>query len=355
MRRVDVGLLTIGAFARASGLSPKALRLYDELGLLRPASVDPVSGYRLYAADQLEQARLVAWLRRLGMPLARIKVVCELDGPEAADEIADYWHQVEADQRSRRKLASFLIEYLSRKEEVMSSSLVIRYAVQSDQGLVRESNQDVAYAGSHLLAVADGFGARPDGRAASSVAIDALKPVDVAAPAGELLNVLGDAVHHAGDAVRGLAATDGDVGTTLTAMLWSGSQLALVHIGDTRIYLLRGGTLFQITHDHTMVQSMVDEGRLSAEEAASHPERALLVKALHGGTDVEPDIELREAEPGDRYLLCSDGLYTAVTLDALQDVMLTVTEPANAVERLVELANYGGGADNIACIVADVV
>jgi protein phosphatase len=137
-------------------------------------------------------------------------------------------------------------------------------------------------------------------------------------------------------------------------MLWSGSQLALVHVGDTRIYLLRDGRLFQITHDHTMVQSMIDEGRLSPEEAASYPQRALLVKALHSGTQVEPDIELHEAEPGDRYLLCSDGLYTAVTLDALQDVMLTLVEPAEAVQRLVELANRGGGADNIACIVADV-
>ncbi|GAB2979669.1 MerR family transcriptional regulator [Amycolatopsis acidiphila] len=343
-----MGLLTIGAFARAARLSPKALRLYDELGLLQPVSVDPFSGYRFYAPEQLDRARLIAWLRRLGMPLARIKTVCELDGSAAAGEVAAYWREVEADFRSRAKLASFLIDQLQRKEEHMSS-LNIRYAVRSDRGLVRASNQDVAYAGSRLLAVADGFG--PGDRLASSVAIDALKPLDSTVPAGDLLNVLSDAVERAGVAVRELGA---DVGTTLTALLWSGSQLALVHIGDSRVYLLRDGKLFQITQDHTLVQSMVDEGRLTPEEAASHPQRALLVKALHGDNAAEPDVELRDAEPGDRYLLCSDGLHTAVTLEALRQVMTDIADPAEAVHELVERANHNGGADNVACIVADV-
>lgn len=289
----------------------------------------------------------------LGMPLAKIKVVCELDGPHAAEEVAGYWRDVEADVRSRAKLASFLIEHLSRKEDTMSS-LTVRYAVRSDRGLVRESNQDVAYAGSHLLAVADGFGASSEERLASSVAIDALKPLDQTVPAGDLLNALSDAAERAGAAVRELAAIEENVGTTLTALLWSGSQLALVHIGDSRIYLLRDGRLFQITQDHTLVRSMVDEGRLTLEEAESHPQRSLLVKALNGGEATEPDVELREAEPGDRYLLCSDGLYTAVALDAVHEVMAAIADPTDAVHELVERANRGGGADNVACIVADV-
>ena len=109
-------MLTIGEFARASRLSPKALRLYDELGLLTPARVDPVSGYRLYEPGQLEQARLVAWLRRLGMPLARIRVVCELRPAAAAAEVAAFWAQAEADLASRRDLAAFLASYLSARE-----------------------------------------------------------------------------------------------------------------------------------------------------------------------------------------------------------------------------------------------
>ncbi|TNC27287.1 MerR family transcriptional regulator [Amycolatopsis alkalitolerans] len=346
-----MGLLTIGAFARAARLSPKALRLYDELGLLRPVSVDPFSGYRFYSPEQLERARLVAWLRRLGMPLARIKTVCELENADAAREIAVYWQEVEAEVRSRARLASFLIEQLSRKEAIMSSSLTMRYAARADRGLVRESNQDVAYAGPHLLAVADGFGAESEEHLASAAAIDALKPLDATVPAGQLLNALSDAVESAGSAVRELGE---NVGTTLTAMLWSGSQLALVHIGDSRVYLLREGQLSQITQDHTVVQSMIDEGRLTPAEAASHPQRALLVKALHGGEAAQPDVELRDAEPGDRYLLCSDGLYTALTFEALREIVTGIPDPAAAVRELVERANRGGGADNVACVVADV-
>ncbi|HWE91526.1 MAG TPA: MerR family transcriptional regulator [Pseudonocardiaceae bacterium] len=364
-----MGLLTIGAFSRASRLSPKALRLYDELGLLRPAHVDPASGYRFYAPDQLEQARLVAWLRRLGMPLARIRTVCEAVAAEpaqAAAEVAAYWRQVEADTEARRNLVAFLIEHLSGKDSEMSGdmpdeadrsdeigNLTIRFAVRSDRGLVRESNQDATYGGARLLAVADGFGASPDGTPASVVAIDALRPLDTAIPAGGLLNALEDAVRQADSAVRELDPSQ-TIGTTLTALLWSGSQLALVHIGDSRVYLLRDGELFTITHDHTWVQSLVDEGRLTSEEAASHPERAILVRALHGG-GAEPDLRLRDAQPGDRYLLCSDGLHTVVPDDTLHDVLRTSPDPDEAVRRLVDLANDRGGPDNIACVVADVV
>ncbi|WP_331743861.1 MerR family transcriptional regulator (plasmid) [Streptomyces sp. NBC_00873] len=185
-----MGLLTIGAFAKASRLSPKALRLYGELGLLTPARVDPVTGYRLYAPDQLDQARLVAWLRRLGMPLARIQHVCTLEAGAAAQEVRAFWAQVEADTAARRELATFLIGHLSWKDPAMSPTakpLGIRYAALSDAGLVRESNQDTAYAGSRLLAVADGFGR--GGAPASAAAVDALKRLEAdSTPAGNLLN-----------------------------------------------------------------------------------------------------------------------------------------------------------------------
>src|SRR5712691_8574293 len=161
MRKADMGLLTIGSFARAARLSPKALRLYDDLGLLRPARVDPLTGYRLYDPCQLEQARLVAWLRRIGMPLARIRVVCELPAAAAASEVAAYWSLVESDTAARRQLAAFLIDYLSGKDTAMPDArkaLGIRYAVRSDVGQLRENNEDAAYAGARLLAVADGLG-----------------------------------------------------------------------------------------------------------------------------------------------------------------------------------------------------
>ncbi|MFJ9159230.1 MerR family transcriptional regulator [Streptomyces griseoviridis] len=355
-----MGLLTIGTFAKASRLSPKALRLYDELGLLTPARVDPVTSYRLYAPEQLEQARLVAWLRRLGMPLARIQHVCTLEAGPAALEVRAFWAEVEADTAARRDLASFLIGHLSWKDPAMSPTakpLGIRYAALSDTGLVRESNQDTAYAGSRLLAVADGFGT--GGAPASAAAVDALKRLETdSIPAGDLLNLLEDAIEQAKQAVNGVAgpASSPEVaGTTLTAMLWTGSQLALVHIGDSRVYLLRDGELFQITHDHTMVQSMVDEGRLSPEEAASHPQRSLLIRALGQGADGTPDMRLHDAQQGDRYLLCSDGLSTVVPTQEIHRVLSGMGEPERAVREFIALANGSGGPDNVSCVIADVM
>lgn len=393
-------LLGIGAFAKATRLSQRALRLYDELGLLAPARVDPVTGYRGYAPEQLDRARLVAWLRRLGMPLAGIREVCALDAPAAARAVRAYWADVEADTAARRDLAAFLFDHLQGKDPRMSAistPLGIRYAALSDAGLVRPSNQDTAYAGSRLLAVADGFG--PSGAPAGAAAIDVLRRLESAGArgtadfrtaafrteafppgdggeaeeaeeaggAGGLLNLLEDAVEQAALAVRGVAAAEPDpqqVGTTLTAMVWTGSRLALVHIGDSRAYLLRDGAFFQITHDHTMVQAMVDDGRLSPEEAESHPQRALLVRALAGSAGAwegssqdayaTAEIRLQEVRAGDRYLLCSDGLSAVVPADAVREVVATVAEPEQAVRDLVALAHRSGAPDNVSCVVADV-
>lgn len=362
-----MGLLTIGAFARASRLSPKALRLYDELGLLPPARVDPHSGYRLYDPAQLERARLVAWLRRLGMPLARIRTVCALDPGAAAREVRAYWAQVEADTAARRDLAAFLVDQLSQqsplpqpsgKDNAMSSAhgtLGVRYAMLSDRGSVRESNEDSGYAGPRLLAVADGFGGS---RHASEAAIEALKPLEAEVPGAELLSALEDAAHRAHASVCELAASDPalrGVGTTLTALVWSGSRLGLVHIGDSRAYLLRDGELFQITHDHTVVRSLLDEGRITAAEAASHPQRALLLRAVGGGAAFEPDLALRDALAGDRYLLCSDGLSGVVTAEEIRRVLGSVADPGEAARELIALANRASGPDNVTCGVAHVV
>ncbi|QPP08061.1 MerR family transcriptional regulator [Streptomyces bathyalis] len=355
------GLLTIGAFAKASRLSPKALRLYDELGLLPPARVDPVTGYRLYAPGQLEQARLVAWLRRLGMPLARIRELNGLDGPAAAREVRAYWAQVENDLAVRRDMAAFLIDHLSRKDTEMPNTerpLAIRYAALTDAGLERESNKDAAYAGSRLLAVADGCGG--SGGPAGAAAIDTLRQLEEGNfPAADLLNVLDETVTSVGRAVGEVVASgpdaDEEAGTTLTAMLWTGSQLALVHIGDSRAYLLRDGDFFQITHDHTLVRSMVDEGRIGEEEAASHPQRALLTRALTGRPGDRPDVRLQEVRPGDRYLLCSDGLTSVVPEEQVRRTVAATADPEATVRELVALANRSGGPDNVSCVVADVV
>ncbi|CAL9436685.1 protein phosphatase 2C domain-containing protein [Streptomyces sp. enrichment culture] len=357
----ETDLLTIGAFAKASRLSPKALRLYDDLELLRPARVDPDTGYRYYALGQLRRARLVAWLRRLGMPLALIREVCDLasrDPGAAAAEIRAHWARVEAETAVRRDLAAFLVDHLSTPAREDTVMLELRYAAHSDRGLVRPANQDAAYAGRRLLAVADGYG--PGGGSASDAAVRALAALDTPeAPSGSVLDLLEDAVREANRAVRETAGPretgPEGTGTTLTAMLWTGSALALAHIGDSRAYVLRDGALFRITHDHTVVQSLLDEGRLIEEEAESHPQRFLLLKSLSSGPEPLPDLRLHEARPGDRYLLCSDGLSTTVPDDRIRHLLTASPGPAEAARALTEAANRAGGPDNVSCVVADVV
>jgi PPM family protein phosphatase len=237
-------------------------------------------------------------------------------------------------------------------------TLALRYAVRSDVGLLREGNEDSAYVGPRLLAVADGMGGHAAGEVASAVAISVLTDLDEDLPPGDLLDALAEAVTRANHILHDMVAADpsvGGMGTTLTAMLWSGTRVALCHIGDSRAYLLSGGELKQITHDHTLVQSLVDDGRISPDEAATHPQRSLLLRALDGSNDVEPDLSIREAQVGDRYLLCSDGLSGVVSEQALHRTLATVAEPDDAVRQLVDLALKGGGPDNVTCIVADVV
>jgi protein phosphatase len=355
-----MGLLNIGEFARASRLSAKALRLYDELGLLPPAHVDPVTGYRFYALDQLGRARLVLWLRQLGMPLAQIRAVCDLAPAAASAEVSRFWDQAEADMASRRDLAGFLVGMLAERDAQATAAgqaLRIRYAARCDTGLVRVVNQDAAYAGPQLLAVADGFGA--SGGPASSAAIESLLALTdgPALSAGDLLNALSDAAEAANRAIGGLTQ-DPDAGpvtgTTLTAMVVAGSQLALVHIGDSRAYLLRDGELFQITHDDTVVQAMVDEGRLTRDEAASHPQRAMLLRALDGQPATAPKTRLHQPRSGDRYLLCSDGVSAVIQDSDIQRVLSAAADPDKAAAELVALVHDAGAPDNVSCVVADI-
>jgi protein phosphatase len=201
------------------------------------------------------------------------------------------------------------------------------------------------------------MGGHAAGEVASAAVIDALRPLDIQVPAGELLNALDHAARRADSALRDMVRANpalNGMGTTLTALLWSGSQLGLLHIGDSRAYLVRDGEVFQITQDHTLVQSLLDEGKITAEEVASHPQRLLLLRALTGSHSSRPDLQLRQARPGDRYLLCSDGLHVVVPPDAISRVLLTVADPDQAAADLLALALDGGAPDNITCIVADI-
>lgn len=240
----------------------------------------------------------------------------------------------------------------------MSGRLALRFAARSDVGLLRSGNEDSSYAGPRLLAVADGMGGHAAGEVASAVAIAALAPLDDDAPGADLTAALQrsaqSANDHLRDMVHGDSALDG-MGTTLTALLFNGARLGVLHIGDSRCYLLRDGALDLITHDDTLVQSLVDEGRISEEEASTHPQRSLITRALDGRHGVDFDLSVREARLGDRYLLCTDGLTGPVgRLETLREA-LEIPDPQEAVDRLVALALRGGGPDNVTVVVADVV
>jgi protein phosphatase len=236
-------------------------------------------------------------------------------------------------------------------------SLRLRFAAQSHVGLLREGNEDSGYAGARLLAIADGMGGAAAGEVASSETIAALAPLDEDVSGADLIDALRRAVDAANDRIHAIVEKQPHLegmGTTLTALLWSGQRLALAHVGDSRGYLLRDGALTQITRDHTFVQSLVDEGRISADEATSHPQRSLITRAIDGRADVELDASIREVAAGDRYLLCSDGLSGVVSADTIAEA-LAGGSPDEAAGRLIDLALRGGGPDNVTCVVADLV
>jgi protein phosphatase len=235
-------------------------------------------------------------------------------------------------------------------------SLTLRYAARSDRGLIREGNEDSVYAGPRLLAVADGMGGMAAGEVASNIVVAALAPLDEDVSGSDLIDALKDSISAANqqlrDAVEANPALEG-MGTTLTAMLFGGARIGLVHVGDSRAYVLRDGELTQITRDDTYVQMLVDEGRITPDEATTHPQRSLLTRALDG-RDIDPEFSVREARVGDRYLLCSDGLSGVVSPETMAEA-LSLAEPREAADRLIALALRGGGPDNITCIVADIV
>ncbi|HTK67795.1 MAG TPA: PP2C family serine/threonine-protein phosphatase [Pseudonocardia sp.] len=235
-------------------------------------------------------------------------------------------------------------------------TLVLRYSARSDRGLVRQNNQDSVYAGPRLLALADGMGGHAAGEVASKLVISALVPLDDDEPGDDLLAQLRAATAEGNAAITDLVHEQPDLegmGTTLTAILFAGKRLGMVHVGDSRAYLLRDGQFSQITKDDTFVQSLIDEGRITEEEAQTHPQRSLLLRAMTGH-ELEPTLAIREARAGDRYLLCSDGLSGVVSDETLAET-LHIPDPQACANKMIELALRGGGPDNITCIVADVV
>ena len=238
--------------------------------------------------------------------------------------------------------------------------LAWHYAARTDVGLTRANNQDSGYAGPHLLLVADGMGGAAGGDIASSLAVGRLAELDgEALGPDEALDELKNAISEAHGLIVGRARNDPELsglGTTVTALLRSGSTLMMAHIGDSRAYLLRNGSLDQVSTDHTFVQHLVDTGRLSVADAENHPKRNLILRVL-GDIDanVPVDISVRETKAGDRWMLCSDGLSGVVSRDTMHETLLEVEDPGDCADALVSLALAAGAPDNVTCIIGDIV
>lgn len=240
----------------------------------------------------------------------------------------------------------------------MSDGKRLRYAARSDVGLRRPGNEDSGFADNHLLMVADGMGGHAAGELASSMAVATFAEMaGEQVPDEEVLEHLADGIdllsERIGDVILEEPSNQG-MGTTVTGVAWQGDRVAVVHVGDSRAYLLREGALAQITKDHTYVQSLVDAGEITPEEALRHPRRNLLNRAVDGIHPVEADLSMRETRVGDRYLLCTDGLSGVVGDDQLGQVLSGVSDPTGAVTRLVDMALEAGAPDNVTVVVADV-
>jgi PPM family protein phosphatase len=239
-------------------------------------------------------------------------------------------------------------------------SVALRYAARSHVGLGAKSrNEDSAYAGPELLVLCDGMGGHAAGDVASSLVVGELVHLDGESHgADDMLDILENAVMNANDLLAEVShdnADSGGMGTTCIAMLRSGGKLAVANIGDSRAYLRRGTRVTQITRDHSFVQQLLDEGRITEEEALHHPQRSLVTRVLTGRVEDHPDVSMRELRPGDRLLLCSDGLTDYVAESTVTDILRSEGSPGDIADQLVAIALRASVRDNVTVIVADVV
>jgi PPM family protein phosphatase len=352
--------MPIGEFSERSGLSPKRLRSYAAEGLLVPAAVDSGSGYRYYSPGQLRDAQLIDTLRAAGMPLAGVAAF--LRHPLA--EQLDVWaRRVETDATQRQaaldRVRALLalegpsdggIENQRQGGEPMTAWST---ASRVDIGRVRDSNEDAVVSTQRLAVVADGIGGQPGGSLASAVAVALVE----AAFTGRSLDELQAGARAANRTIWDRAASSAELtgmGTTLCAAgLTDNGIVAIVNVGDSRAYLLRAGSLTQLTHDHTVTADLLQRGQLSEQEAADHPHRNVLTRAVGIGPDVELELGEFSVAEGDRLVICSDGLHRELGDDDIETLSAAGDIEA-AVDGLVELALSRGGRDNVAVVVVEV-
>jgi len=242
------------------------------------------------------------------------------------------------------------------------SQLYFQCAARSAVGLVRNGNEDSALIGSQLIAVADGMGGHAGGEVASAVAINTLSEI-----APTFVNLDVDSESASDLFLNSLHTIDGQIhvvaqdepqlagmGTTLTSLFISGTEISMLHVGDSRAYRLRGNDLEQLSADHTVLQELLNNGLISESEAQVHPQRSMLTQALMGEGNLEPSLHIFEGKIKDRYLLCSDGL-TGVLSDKEIKSLIKGKEAAAAIDALIDATYINGAPDNVTVILADLV
>jgi PPM family protein phosphatase len=360
LRFVD-DLMPIGEFSERSGLSPNRLRTYAAGGLLVPAAVDSASGYRYYSPSQLREAKLIDALREASMPLADIAALLrdpscdQLDGWAMRVQI-DAAHRQQALDLARRLLSieATSFTHVDNERSGKEPMLKLRTVSRTDIGRVRDDNEDAVVSSGHLAAVADGMGGHPGGAVASAVAVALVQ----AAFTGHSLDELEAAVRAANRAIWDRASAGAELegmGTTVCAVGLTGDGgLVVVNVGDSRAYVLRNGSLSQLTDDHSVTAELVRRGELSEQEALEHPHRSVLTRALGVGPDVEIDSAAHPAVEGDRVLVCTDGLFNEVPNDEIASLMAATEDRRATADALVQLALSRDGRDNVSVVVADV-
>jgi protein phosphatase len=336
------------------------LRSYAAAGLLVPAAVDGSSGYRYYSTGQLHQARIIALLRKARIAVDDIARF--LDDP---DEVQlDRWdRQIMNDSTVRRQAlaqarAGLAMDQASpptqpetpRKGSEVTHTFVIGTATHIGG---RDANEDAVLVSDGLFAVADGIGGLQDGEVASRLALDTL---DAAFAADRTVSGLLSACQEANRAVWGQAnGRDNIMGTTLAAFAMTSDAAGIVlHAGDSRLYRLRHRRLEQLTHDHTIIADLLRAGELSKEDAKTHPHRFVLTRAIGVFPSVDVDHAGVSCEPGDRLLLCSDGLFKILAPDELKAALASEVEPQRLADQMVTNAVEREAEDNVTAMVIDV-
>jgi serine/threonine protein phosphatase PrpC len=342
-------MLTIGEFSARCGLSPKMLRSYGDAGLLAPAAVDALNGYRYYSTTQLEQARLVGLLRKAAVPVADIVAFLNAPGLQQLER----WHDAIVTDAVERRQAleearAFLSDRPHRPPANQGGSMKAPFTAGWATTVGgRETNEDGVRTGEAMVAIADGIGGLADGGAASRIALETL---DAAFHTDPTLSGLVTSFRHANQAVNRYAAELDSatvMGTTLTALaMTADAGWAVVHVGDSRLYRLRNGRLARLTGDHTVVAQLLADQRISEEEADHHEHRYVLTRAVGVEPDVEIDYAGVSARAGDRFLLTTDGLHVTVGSEQLQHLLGGDAAPQEVADALIEAAVAGGTQDN---------